>query len=691
VLRLARGAALALAKVRGLLFPWVPVFIAAGVGLWFGLPTEPGPLIYALAFVAMLLLAWLAWRGPEWSHPLAIAPACLLLGLLAAGLRAHTLAAPILGFRYYGPVEGRIMVTDRSQSDHVRLTLDRVVLARTAPTRVPARVRISLHGDQSFLVPEPGQLIIVTAHLAAPEGPVEPGGFDFRRMAFFDRLGAVGYARTPALLLAPPAGREQWLNRLRTRIRTSVEAQISGDAGAFAAALLTGDRAGISQQVLENMRRSNLSHLLAISGLHMGLLAGFVFAALRYSLALFPVLALRVNGKKLAAGGAIAAGWGYLLLSGGNVATERAFVMVAVMLGAVLFDRRALTLRSVALAAVVLLLFQPETLTEAGFQMSFAATVALVAGFAALQGRMQRMRRRAGPLFTLVFSSLLAGVATAPVAAAIFNRVAGYGLIANLLAVPVMGLAVMPAAVMAGLLAPFGLEAPALWVMQQGTTWILGVAQWVAGLNGSVHGVISPPPWVLPVMALGALWGILWRGWLRFAGVLPVLVAFAAWGVADRPPLLISADGGLIGLYRAGGRSLSADKGASFAARVWLENDGDLSDQPTAAARPGFAGQKGARRFDFAGWRVVQLKGKNANESLAAACKTADLVILAAEAPKGPYDCALIDRRLLTQTGPLALWPDAGALRFVPTATTRRLWTGRQKVTAGRLLKKPLQ
>ena len=525
VLTLARGGALALAEARGLLFPWVPVFIATGIGLWFALPFEPGALFYALALMGLVGLGLIAWRGPEWAQPMAIAPACVLLGLLAAGIRTHTLVAPVLGFRYYGPVEGRIVVIDRSRTDFLRLTLDRVVLARTPSARLPARVRISLHGDQSFLVPEPGQVIVVTASLAPPEGPVEPGGFDFRRMAFFDRLGAVGYARTPALLLAPPAAGEQWLNRLRARIRAAVEAEIPGDAGAFAAALLTGDRAGISPQVLDDMRRSNLAHLLAISGLHMGLLAGFVFAALRYGLALVPVLALRVNGKKLAAGVAIAAGWGYLLLSGGNVATERAFVMVAVMLGAVLFDRRALTLRSVALAAVVLLLLQPETLTEAGFQMSFAATVALVAGFAALRGRMQRMRRWAGPLFTLVFSSLLAGAATAPVAAAIFNRVAGYGLIANLLAVPVMGLAVMPAAVTAGLLAPFGLETPALWVMQQGTTWILMVSQLVAGFNGSVRGIVSPQPWVLPVMAFGALWLILWRGRLRFGGLLPVLAA----------------------------------------------------------------------------------------------------------------------------------------------------------------------
>lgn len=682
---------LSLAEARGLLFPWVPVCMAAGIGAWFSLPSEPGILFYALALAATGSLALIAWRGPEALQPLAIAPACMLLGVLAVGLRAHSLAAPVLGFRYYGPVEGRIVVIDRSSSDHIRLTLDRVVLSRTAPLRTPEKVRISLHGDQRFLAPEPGQLIIVTAHLAAPEGPVEPGGFDFRRLAFFDRLGAVGYARTPALLLAPPAAGEQWLNRLRAKIRESVEARIPDDPGAFAAALLTGDRAGIGQEVLEDLRRSNLSHLLAISGLHMGLLAGFVFAALRYGVALIPALALRVNSRKLAAAVAIAAGWGYLLLSGGNVATERAFVMVTVMLGAVLFDRRALTLRSVALAAVVLLLIQPETLTEAGFQMSFAATTALVAGFAALRGRMRKMPWWARPIFTLVFASFLAGAATAPVSAAIFNRVAGYGLIANLLAVPVMGMAVMPAAVMAGVLAPLGLEAPALWIMQLGTTWILHVAQWVAGFEGAVQGVAAPPHWVLPVMALGGLWLILWRGWVRLAGVAPMLVALAAWSLAERPPLLISADGGLIGLYRNGTRSLSAEKGAGYSAGAWLENDGDMADQPQAAARAGFTGAKQARVFDLAGWRVVQLKGKGADEALPAACLVADLVILAAESPSMPAPCTVIDRTMLARTGPLAIWPETAGLRLMPTAVKSRLWTGRQQAMPVAYLTKPDQ
>ncbi|MBL4917469.1 ComEC/Rec2 family competence protein [Szabonella alba] len=679
--------------------------MAVGTGLWFTLTTEPQAGAYLLAAAVLLTGIALRWRGAEGLHAPGIALFCLALGFMAAGARAHLLAAPILDGRYYGPVQGRIVMIDRAQSDRMRLTLDRVILADLAPDATPARVRVSLHGDQAHLRPEPGQTVLMTAHLSPPDGPVEPGAFDFQRMAFFDRLGAVGYTRVPAVIWAPPAPGEQRINRLRALIRAGVEARIGGEPGAFSAALLTGDRAGIGQAVLEDLRRSNLAHLLAISGLHMGLLAGIFFGGARLALAAVPVLALRLPVKKVAAVVALMAGGIYLALSGGNVATERAYVMVSVMLGAVLFDRRALSLRSVALAAVILLLIQPEALLEPGFQMSFAATVALVAGFAAVYGTgnaggkggggagagMRRMPRWLRPVFTLILSSTLAGLATAPVGAAHFNRLSSYGLVANLMAVPVMGTAVMPAAALAGLLVPFGLEAPALWVMEQGTRWILWVAALVAELDHSVHPVPQPGMLVLPLLALGGLWMILWRGPLALAGLPPVLAAFAIWAGAERPQVLITSDGGIVGLMTPQGRSLSAPQGGSFAVRQWLENDGDMALQDDAAVRPGFHGEARERRFTFGTWRAVQIKGKGAADRLQAVCAGADLVILAGFAPRdaAPGPCLLIDARLLRRTGAVSLTDlGGGRLRLDPARARARLWTG-GKASAAMILSRP--
>lgn len=670
-----------MAALRPRLFPMAPVVLAIGIGAWFSLPSDPAPaLVGAVAALALAALA-LRLRGGEGWHLPALAVLWLALGFLAAEARAWRLDAPRLEWRTYGPVQGRVVMIDRSQADQPRLTLDRVVLSDLAPAATPERVRVALHGAAGQgVLPLPGDTVLMTAHLAAPEGPVEPGGFDFRRMAWFDGLGAVGYTRTPVIRWEPPAPGEAAVNRLRAAIRAGVEAQIAGDAGAFAAALVTGDRSGISADALQDLRDSNLAHLLAISGLHMGLLAALVFAAVRVGLALVPPVALRINTKKVAAVVALAAGAFYLALSGGNVATERAYVMVSVMLVAVLADRRALSLRSVAIAACLILLVQPETLAEPGFQMSFAATVALIVAFRALRDRAER-RRLPGwiaPVAMVAFTSAVAGFATAPIAAVHFNRMADYGLLANVLAVPLMGTVVMPAAVAAGVLAPLGWEAPALWVMAQGTGWILGVADWVAGMEGSVTLIPTPGPWVLPVMALGMVVVMVWPGRGRWLGLAPAVLALGLWVGGARPALLVAPDGSLAGLMGPEGRALSAPRGEGFAARQWLENDGDGADQAAAAARPGFAGPANARRFEIGGWRGVVLKGKGAAEALPAACAAADLVILPARAEGAvPGPCRVIDAGLLARTGALAIDPlPGGGLRLTPAEGAGRRWTG---------------
>jgi competence protein ComEC len=662
---------------RGHLFPWVAVFIGLGAGLWFTLPQEPGAAEYGAAAVVLAAGCVLRLVGPERSHPVAVMLSCLALGVLAAGLRVHTVAAPTLDFRYYGPVQGRIVWIDRSQSDVLRLTLDNVVLERTAPQRTPARVRVSLHGTQSYHDPKAGQTVILTAHLSAPDGPVEPGGFDFRRMAFFERLGAVGYTRSPALLWQPPAEGAQIVDKMRSHLATAMLRAMPSEAGAFATGAMTGDRSAISQETAAALRDSGLAHLLAISGMNLAFLIAFVFALIRYGVALIPPLALRVSAKKIAALVSLGVAFFYLLLSGSNVATERAFIMVTVMLGAVLLDRQALTLRSVALAGIILILWKPESLLAPGFQMSFAATTALIAGFAAMQDRMApgRIPRWVVPLVTLVMSSVIGGLASGPYAAASFNRYADYGLLANLLTVPVMGAVVMPAGAMAALLAPVGLSALPLWVMEAGSGWILRVAHWVAGMEGAVTGIIAPPANALPLITLGMLWVILWQGRLRIAGVVPVVLALWFWSDAPRPALLVARDGSLIGVMGPEGRVLSQDRGAGFAARSWLENDGDLVAAEVAAARTGFTGPVGAREIMLGSVRIVVLTGKAGLAQLDRACVTADVIILAAPLPEPPVGCRVMDQTLLARTGPLAFWPEGEGLRPEPTETASRRWS----------------
>jgi len=685
---------LALEAARGHLFPFAPVLLGLGIGLYFALPAEPGAGLRLGLTLAALALGALGLAGPVVARLPAMAVALVVGGLVLVAWRAHQVAAPVLGWRYYGVIEGRVIQVDRSASDALRLTLDRVVLGPISPARTPERVRLSLHGPLPEVVPEPGARVALTGHLAPPGGPVEPGGFDFRRLAWFERLGAVGYTRRPLDRIDPPEpGWALAVTRLRMALSEGLRNRLPGEAGGFVAAILTGDRSGVGAETTEALRRSNLAHLLAISGLHMGLLTGVVYGALRGGLALIPFVALRLPIRKIAALGALAAAAFYLALSGGNVATQRAFVMVAVMLVAVLADRRAISLRSVAVAALIVLALRPEAILSAGFQMSFAATVALVAVFgllrdpppdpmAALPGHRPRRRPRLPlpirRLRDVVLCSLVAGMATAPIAAAQFHRLADYGLLANLLSVPLMGALVMPAAVLSAVLWPLGLEGAGLWLMQGATRWILWVAHTVAGWPGAVRPVAAPPAWVIPVLALGGLWLILWPGRARLAGPAAMAVAALGWGAAPRPAVLIAEDGGLVGVMTDLGRVPSKPRGAGFIARNWLAADGDAADQAEAAARPGFVPVTGGAAW--AGGGLVHLHGRGAAEALAAHCRDGALVVLAArhDGPL-PGDCRLWDQRRLARSGSLALsWPGPGAQVVSARAVAgQRPWTGR--------------
>ncbi|MEX0312045.1 MAG: ComEC/Rec2 family competence protein [Tateyamaria sp.] len=655
---------------RGHLFGWCPVGMACGIALFFGVRFEPSPMMLFGVASAGALAGILARRAGEATAPFLVLLAMIGIGFGLAGWRAHAVAGPVLDWRYYGPVEGRIVGIDRSASDAIRLTLDHVKLDRVAPDDTPTRVRISLHGDITGITPSPGLRVMTTAHLGPPGGPVEPGGFDFQRHAWFARLGAVGYTRVPVLAIAETKfDVRQTVFRIRMAVSARVREVLPNDVGGFAAAVTTGDRSGISQDALGDLRASNTAHLLAISGLHMGLLSGFVFGALRLGFALVPYVALHWPARKLAAVGALFAAAIYLGLSGGNVATERAFVMVAVALCAILVNRRAISLRAVTMAALIVLTLRPEALMGPGFQMSFAATTALVAVF----GWIRDMEWKLGPkwlqpVLGVVISSAVAGLATAPIGAAHFNTMAHYGLIANLASVPLMGMLVIPAAVLALLLTPFGLEAVGLWLMGIGLRWILWVADTVSGLDGAQGFVAGPHALVLPLIALGMLFVILWQGRARFAGLPFVLLGLGLWQVNARPAILVADTGGLVGRLTEEGRALSREKGAGFVARNWLENDGEGIDQAEAAARWN-------RAQDF---KITHLSGKRAAASFSG-CSKGELVVSNTEltAPY-PSPCLILTPSVLRKTGAVALFEKGGTLHLKTARDIAgdRMWSG---------------
>ncbi len=673
---------------RGSLIGWVPVCLGLGIAGYFQLRFEPDMMVWGSVLLLAIVLFVAARIVSLAAQPLVIGIALILCGAMLAKWQAEAVSAPVLSFRYYGPIEGRVVNIDRSASDAPRLTLDQVQLSRISPDRMPERIRISVHGDQPLTIYRPGEVLITTGHLSPPSGPAEPGGFDFQRHAFFDRLGAVGYTRTPVLRAAEPSRMhwKGWVFKQRMALSRAVQAAMPGETGAFAAAIMTGDRSGMGQATLADLRASNLAHLLAISGLHMGLLTGFIFACVRYGLALVPTIALRWPIKKIAAICAIIIGAFYLALSGGNVATERAYIMVSVMFVAILLDRRALTLRAVAMAAIVVLVLHPEALLGPGFQMSFAATTALVVVFGQIRHLdLSRLPRWTRPVLSVCVSSFVAGLATAPIAAAHFNQIAHYGLIANLLSVPLMGALVMPAAVLAVCLAPFGLWGVGLWIMEKGLRWILWVAKSVSAQDGALSHVPSPDGIVLGILCLGLLWLVLWRGTARWGGAAVAAVAFVLWSQTVRPTLLIADNGSLIGLMTDAGRALSKPKGSGFVAGIWLENDGAPVAQDVAAARPGLRIEGRVARATLAGWEVVQVSGKTALAEMRG-CGAADILV-SNQTVEGQRPCLVLDVAALRQHGAVALSVDeSGQLKLTSArdVTGTRPWNAHAAPQDGR-------
>ncbi len=680
---------------------WLPVLMGAGVWLYFALDREPDPAWCGLVALPLAaLVSGLARRTGLAALGLALALTAFGAGFSLAVLSAHRAAAPALSGPVQETVEGRVRALSRSASGAPRVLLDRVIVYGLDPGATPERIRVTLLAADRAGAPRPGTRIRVYARLSPPGGPVEPGAYDFRLRAYFERLGAVGYARGPALRVpgAGPAGAldrlAMWLARQRVRLSDALVAALPGRQGAFAAAIVVGDRSHIAETDSEALRIANLAHLLAISGLHMGLLTGLMFGAVRLVLA---AVALRLSGsgaRKVAAVAAVMAGFGYLAISGATVATQRAFVMVAVAFTAVLLDRPAITLRGLALAAVVIMAVRPLSVMGAGFQMSFAATAALVAGYEEVRRRRLAWRQEGpaarGPsrrvlrvvgfyLAALVFTSVVAGAATAPFAAFHFNRVAPYGLPANLAAVPVMGLVIAPGAVIAGILAPLGLEGPALRLMGAGIEWVLEVSHAIAGLPGASRWVPAAPDAVLALITVGGLWLFLWRGPWRLLGLGGIAAALVLWAhPASRPDVLIAPGGRLIGVQGEEGRALDHERAQSYAAETWLRRDGDGASQEQAAARPGLERGRGRASARLAnGWRIEAIHGRRpARGRLSHLCHPRTLLV-ARYGPDLEGPCLYLGEAELQRLGSLAATVDGAELRLAAARNPerRRLWT----------------
>jgi len=550
-------------------FVLVPVLLALGSICWFALAEAPGIAeLAALTCVFGMAALFCSGRFRPY-RPLVLAPCLVAGGMLLAAIETVRLGTVVLDGPVTTNVRGIVLSREADDKGRWRYLVEIRETAAPQLRRPPTRATLLARSRHA---PFPiGSAIEGKVRLSPPSGPALPGLNDFAFDAYYRGIGAVGFFfGTPRATAGAEIAAEStmsvsmrvaaYLAATREAVGNRIRTTIGGDTGAMAAALVTDEERAISRETVEILRSAGLSHVLAISGLNMVLTAGTFLVGARTLLNLLPGLAEKLAIKKIAAAGALLMVFLYILISGGAVSALRSWIMITIMLFAVFFDRVSISLRNVALAALVIIAWSPSSVAGPGFQMSFAATLALVAGYARWRdhrgkGRQEgRSARSLGPAGSLVAgtvaTSFIGGLATAIYAAAHFQRLPAYGLAANIAATPLIGILIMPFGLFAMLLMPFGLEYYPLMMMGQGLEWMLAVARYVAALDADwVTGRVGDFGFV-SIASGGVLLCVL-RTRLALLGAVLVLMggtAIALERQAERPSILVSEDGRLVGV-----------------------------------------------------------------------------------------------------------------------------------------------
>ncbi|HVA13591.1 MAG TPA: ComEC/Rec2 family competence protein [Stellaceae bacterium] len=664
---------------------WFPVLMGGGIAIYFSLPTEPTWWLggAALALAGGFLVA--AWRL-ERQLVFGCALFAVALGFAVSQFQAWWVAAPVLEHRL-GPIEiiGRLVSVD-PLPEGARLVIAPDRVGDLPAEQMPARVRIRLRRGDAGVVP--GDWLSVRAMLMPPPAPSTPGAYDFERAAWFQRLGAVGYALGAAKPSAPPAGQSTSLWRhaieaLRTTVTQRIRAALPDRSGAIAAAIIAGQTHDIAPDDAGAFRDAGLAHILVIAGLHMGMAAGVAFFALRAFFALIPAIALTRPIKKWAAAGALGVIFVYLLLSGATVSSRRAFVMIGLVLLAILVDRVSVSPRAIALAALTVMLLTPEAATGPSFQMSFAAVACIVAFYETMRPRLTAWHRDAGAMrrvglyvLGLAFTTLVTTVATAPFTVYHFNRFPLYSIVANVIAVPIAGFWVMPWAIAACLMMPFGIEKLALVPMSWGIDAISYVGHAVTSWPSAVVLVPSPSSLALALIGLGGLWLCIWLGRWRWWGLVPIALGLANIAVTRPPDLLVAGDMRLVAVRAGDGSYLpSSARGEAAVIDVWTRRAATQLG-PAWPASGGAA--DGALQCDSQGC-FYHVRGETValirdGTALAEDCRTADLVVSPFAAHRTCRGARVIDRIDTYENGGYAVWLDPGAVTF----DTVRAWQGKR-------------
>ena len=654
---------------RGRFVPWLAVAAMSGVALYFAQPAEPAWWVGAAGLAASLLACVAGWRHPV-SRAAALIGVAATAGFLSAQVQTRR-ALPIEATPTKAVIlTGTIRAVDILPEGR-RVTLSGARLDPAGPP-LARSVRVRLRrGDPAEVAA--GDRVQIRSLVRPPAPPAYPGAWDLQRDAFFSGLGASGFALNPVVTLerAQPSGAAAVLQALRDDIARRVLEDLPGPQGAVASTLLTGTTLAIPQADREAFRDAGLAHLLAVAGLHIGIVMGLFMGLTRLGLAAVEHTALHWPTKAIAGASALAAGLCYLLLTGAHVPIMRSFAMACLVTLGIVVGRRALSLRGLTLAAGAIILIAPNEVVGVSFQMSFAAVLALISGYEAMRPLLARLHgdsmrlRVLSHAAALTLTSLLAGTASAPYGAYHFGHVQVYFILANLLAVPLCAFWVMPAGIATLFLMPLGLERLALVPMGWGIEAILWIGRTVSSWPAATLAVPPMPGWGLVVFSAGLAWLGLWRSRARLLGV-PVMLAGLLSPLATAPPdLLMSSDARLIAI-RDDGYWVQARSGASkFVLDAWRDHlaSGPLrplqDGQPASCTATGCWIESGGLLLLREASRVTDCSGVQ--------------LLVSAEPVRGecPANVPYLDRFSVWRDGAQAVWLTADGPHIVSDRTYR--------------------
>ena len=554
---------------RERLFLWTPVLIGCGIGIYFALSFEPS-LYWTITPLSLSIILTAVFYRTSF-RIIAFIPLLIALGFCSAKIRTDLINTPMLSKPVPETTYTAKILFVEHRPDNIRLTME---------DDKHVKFRIVLRGDN---VPETslktGDTIKVNAVLMPPSEPVVLYGYNFRLQAYYKGLSAVGFATSKPVVISHEQA--SFRNRLRAKINEYFRTQMPGNTGAIAAALVTGDRSGISKELRNSFADSGLAHILAISGLHLSIIAGLMFFMIRRLLCFIPRVALDYPTKKIAAFISILVTGFYLYLCWESVPAARAFLMTSIIMLAIMIDRDAITMRNVAIAASIILLIMPEAMLGPSFQLSFAAVIAIVSLYENYKYRnffenlsQSYVRKSIWFVFSILLTSLAASLATMPYTIYTFNKFSLIGIVTNIVAIPMMSFLIMPCVLAVLVLMPFGLEGLFVSLLNKSLMWLIGIAHYGESIE---QGIVITPEMstsVLIVITLSGLWWAFWRVKIRYLGCIGIAVAVLMYFSHSQPEILIAPGGKQVGVFNQKDLVIVGRKNSEFISNIWQSSLG---------------------------------------------------------------------------------------------------------------------